>query len=100
MEFKSGLKSQISVSWINPYKEVKLIVSGETAMLVFDDNKPWNEKLAIYPYEVIFSEKNINLKKTYVKYLEIPEEEPLKIECQHFLDVVKKNIKPITDGTE
>tara|TARA_Y200000002_G_scaffold369557_1_gene363825 strand:+ start:1911 stop:2882 length:972 start_codon:yes stop_codon:yes gene_type:complete len=100
MEFNSGLKSQISVSWINPYKEVKLIISGETAILVFDDTKPWNEKLAIYPYEVVSYKKNINLKKTYVKYLEIPEEEPLKIECQHFLDVVEKNIKPITDGAE
>ena len=100
MEFKSGLKSQISVSWINPYKEVKLIISGENAMIVFDDTKPWNEKLAIYPYEVVSYKKNINLKKTYVKYLEIPEEEPLKIECQHFLDVVEKNIKPLTDGAE
>ena len=93
MEFKSGLKSHISVSWLHPYKEHKLVVSGKSAMLVFDDTKLWNEKLALYPYEVVFSKGIINLKKSDVKYLEVPEEEPLKNECQHFIDVVEKKIK-------
>lgn len=100
MEFKSGLKSHISVSWLHPYKEHKLVVSGKSAMLVFDDTKPWNEKLALYPYEVVSSKGIINLKKSDVKYLEVPEEEPLKNECQDFIDVVEKNIKPMTDGDE
>ena len=100
MEFKSGLKSHISVSWLHPYKEHKLVVSGKSAMLVFDDTKPWNEKLALYPYEVVSSKGIINLKKSDVKYLEVPEEEPLKNECQDFIDVVEKNIKPMTDGVE
>ena len=100
MEFKSGLKSHISVSWLHPYKEHKLVVSGKSAMLVFDDTKPWNEKLALYPYEVVSSKGIINLRKSDVKYLEVTEEEPLKNECQDFIDVVEKNIKPMTDGDE
>ena len=100
MEFKSGLKSHISVSWLHPYKEHKLVVSGKSAILVFDDTKPWNEKLALYPYEVVSSKGIINLRKSDVKYLEVPEEEPLKNECQDFIDVVEKNIKPMTDGAE
>ena len=100
MEFKSGLKSHISVSWLHPYKEHKLVVSGKSAILVFDDTKPWNEKLAIYPYEVVSSKGIINLKKSDVKYLEVPEEEPLKNECQHFIDVVEKDIKTMIDGSE
>lgn len=100
MEFKSGLKSHISVSWLHPYKEHKLVVSGKSAILVFDDTKPWNEKLALYPYEVVSSKGIINLKKSDVKYLEVLEEEPLKNECQDFIDVVEKNIKPMTDGDE
>ena len=100
MEFKSGLKSHISVSWLNLFKEVKLVVSGKSAMLVFDDTKPWNEKLALYPYEVVSYKGIINLKKSDVKYLEVPEEEPLKNECQHFIDVVEKDMQPQTDGAE
>ncbi len=100
MDFKSGLKSHISVSWLNPYKDVKLVVVGKSKMIVFDDTKLWNEKLALYPYELTLNKKTINLKKSYVKYLEVPEEEPLKIECQHFSDVIEKNINPITGGQE
>jgi UDP-2-acetamido-3-amino-2,3-dideoxy-glucuronate N-acetyltransferase len=100
MKFKSGLKSHISVSWLHPHKEHKLVVVGQSAMLVFDDAKPWHEKLALYPYEVVSSKKLINLQNFNVQYAKVTEEEPLKNECQHFLDVVEKDIQPLTDGAE
>jgi UDP-2-acetamido-3-amino-2,3-dideoxy-glucuronate N-acetyltransferase len=100
MEFPSGLKSHISVSWLNPYKEVKLVLTGSSAMLVFDDTKPWHEKLALYSYEVMSSKNLMNLQNSNVQYVEVLEEEPLKNECQYFLDAVEKNIKPLTDGSE
>lgn len=100
LQFKSGLKSHISVSWLNPYKENKLVVVGQSAMLVFDDIKPWHEKLALYPYEVVSSKNLINLKNSNFQYIKITEEEPLKKECQHFIDVVEKDIQPLTDGAE
>ena len=100
LQFKSGLKSYISVSWLHPYKEHKLVVVGQSAMLVFDDTKPWHEKLALYPYEVISSKNLINLQNSNVQYIKVLEEEPLKKECQHFLDVVEKDIRPLTDGSE
>ena len=100
LQFKSGLKSHISLSWLHPYKEHKLVIVGQSAMLVFDDTKPWHEKLAIYPYEVMSSKNLINLQISNVQYVKVIEEEPLKKECQHFLDVVEKDIKPLTDGSE
>ena len=100
LAFKSGLKSHISVSWLHPHKEHKLVVIGKTAMLVFDDTKVWNEKLALHSYEVASTKKLINLNKSDVKYLEVIEDEPLKNECQHFIDVVEKDIQPLTGGAE
>ena len=100
LEFKSGLKSHILVSWLNPFKENKLVVVGESAMLVFDDTKPWDEKLALYPFKVVFSKNLINLENTKAQYIKVREEEPLKNECQHFIDVVEKDITPLTDGDE
>ena len=100
LQFKSGLKSHISVSWLHPYKEHKLVLVGQSAMLVFDDTKPWHEKLALYPYEVISSKILINFQNSNVQYIKVLEEEPLKKECQHFLDVVEKDIRPLTDGSE
>ena len=100
LQFKSGLKSHISVSWLHPYKEHKLVVVGQSAMLVFDDTKSWHEKLALYAYEVVSSKKLINLQTSNVQYVKVTEEEPLKNECQHFIDVVEKDMQPLTDGTE
>jgi predicted dehydrogenase len=100
LQFKSGLKSHISVSWLHPYKEHKLVVVGQSAMLVFDDTKSWQEKLALYPYEAVSSKNLINLKNSNAQYIKVIEEEPLKNECQHFIDVVEKDIQPLTDGVE
>lgn len=102
LDFKSGIKTKISISWLNPFKEVKLTIVGKKATIVFDDTKNWNEKLTIYSYD--FSHKinfiNRYLKHTSVEYIKVPQEEPLKIECQHFIDVIEKNIEPKTNGYE
>jgi predicted dehydrogenase len=100
LQFKSGLKSHISVSWLHPYKEHKLVVVGQSAILVFDDTKPCHEKLALYPFKVVSSKNLINLQNSNVQYVKVMEEEPLKNECQHFIDVVEKDIQPLTDGVE
>jgi UDP-2-acetamido-3-amino-2,3-dideoxy-glucuronate N-acetyltransferase len=100
MEFKSALKAHISVSWLHPYKEQKLVVVGENAMAVFDDTKPWNEKLALYHHSVKSSGGIPTLEKAEVEYLEVSQSEPLKNECQHFIDVVSGNILPLTNGDE
>ncbi len=100
MEFPSGLKSNISVSWINPNKEVKLALIGSLAMLVFDDTKPWDEKLSLCSYDIKRTENIININKFSLKHIKVMEEEPLKNECKHFIEVVDKDIQPITDGIE
>ena len=97
MEFKSGLKSHISVSWLNPYKEQKLVVVGKSAILVFDDTKSWSEKLAFYSHKIEYYNNLPVLKKTIENYIKVNEEEPLKNECQHFVSVVEGNLKPLTD---
>lgn len=100
MTFKSGLKSHISVSWLYPYKEQKLVVIGKTAMLVFDDTKPWKEKLSIQRYQAEINQGSPSLKKNDLEFIEVIEDEPLKNECQHFINVVENNIKPITNEHE
>ena len=100
LQFKSGLKSHISVSWLHPYKEHKLVVAGQSAMLVFDDTKSWHEKLALYPFKVVSSKNLINLQNSGTQYVKVMEEEPLKNECQHFINVVEKDMHLLTDGAE
>tara|TARA_B100000401_G_scaffold438443_1_gene387181 strand:+ start:1059 stop:2024 length:966 start_codon:yes stop_codon:yes gene_type:complete len=100
MAFDSKLKAHIHVSWIHPYKEHKLVICGDKAMAVFDDTKSWNEKLAIYEHKINFIGGDPSLTKADPKYIIVEQSEPLKNECQHFIDVVEGNSKPLTDGME
>ncbi|MDC0010719.1 Gfo/Idh/MocA family oxidoreductase [Porticoccaceae bacterium] len=100
MEFNSGLKAHVSVSWLHPYKEQKLVVVGKKAMAVFDDTKPWVEKLALYRHVVRSSGSLPSLEKAEVEYIEVSQSEPLRNECQHFVDVVSGDITPLTNGKE
>lgn len=100
LEFQFGLKAHISVSWINPCKEQKLVVIGESAMIVFDDTQPWDQKLALYAHGIDLSGDLPHLDKSEVQYVDVAQSEPLKNECQHFLDVVNGHLTPLTDGGE
>lgn len=100
MEFSLGLKSHIFVSWLHPYKEHQLVVVGEQSMAVFDDTKPWSEKLALYRHFVTPSDAPPRLEKADVEYLEVRQAEPLRRECEHFADVVTGKALPLTDAKE
>jgi UDP-2-acetamido-3-amino-2,3-dideoxy-glucuronate N-acetyltransferase len=100
MAFTSGLKAHISVSWLHPYKEQKLVVIGELAMAVFDDTQPWEQKLALYRQNIDLTGEVPNLGKSDVQYINVAQSEPLKNECQHFIDVVNGRLMPLTDGDE
>jgi UDP-2-acetamido-3-amino-2,3-dideoxy-glucuronate N-acetyltransferase len=100
MAFNSGLKAHISVSWLHPYKEQKLVLIGDSAMAVFDDTKPWAEKLAIYRHIVDSSGALPHLAKSEVEYWDVQQSEPLRNECQHFVDVVSGELAPLTNGRE
>jgi predicted dehydrogenase/acetyltransferase-like isoleucine patch superfamily enzyme len=100
LEFPSGLRAHIFVSWLHPFKEQKLVVVGDRKMAVFDDTQLWNDKLLLYPHEIKWKNHMPVPTKADPERVDIPEEEPLRQECQHFLACVSNGSKPITDGVE
>ena len=100
MKFKSGVKAQVSLSWLHPFKEQKLCVIGEKGMAVFDDTETWDKKLALYHHGVTSAGGTITLEKDDVEYPVIPQSEPLQNECLHFIKVITEKIQPLTDGNE
>jgi len=97
-----NVKAHIHVSWLHPFKEQKLTLVGSKAMAVFDDTKPWKEKLAVYR-EYLDSSGDGSLplpRKAEPEYPSIPEEEPLLQECAHFLHCCQTRQRPKTDGEE
>lgn len=101
LSFSTGLKAHVYVSWLNPFKEQKLTVVGSRGMAVFDDTRPWAEKLAIYRDYLGWDARQQPLpNKVAAEFAAIPEAEPLRAECQHFLDCCCDRRPPRTDGTE
>ncbi len=89
IEMEDGIIAHISDSWITPMKHVNLLVRGTKATAIFNDTFKEN-KLVIYD-NCTPAQQNIE----YPDYLEI---EPLKLECQHFLNCIEKSQTPRTDG--
>jgi len=100
MAFPSGGRAHVFVSWLHPFKEQRLVVVGEDGMMVFDDTKPWEEKLALYAHCIDQTNSVPTVIKSEPEYIAAPPGEPLKLECEHFLDCIRGNRKPITDGEE
>jgi UDP-2-acetamido-3-amino-2,3-dideoxy-glucuronate N-acetyltransferase len=99
MEFRSGAKGHIFVSWLHPYKEQKLIVVGNQGMAVFDDVEP-ERKLVLLNHTVEWVGRFPIPHMEEAKPVPLLREEPLRVECQHFLECIATRRKPDTDGEE
>ncbi len=82
------------------FKEQKLVVVGDRKMAVFDDMQPWEDKLLLYPHEIHWRNNLPVPAKAEPEQVEISQEEPLRVECQHFLDCIIQGKCPLTDGEE
>ena len=96
--FPSGVQAHIFVSWLHPVKEQRLVVVGSEKMAVFDDTA--EHKLILYPHKVEWKNRVPTAIKAKAEIVPLAEGEPLKAECQHFLDCVKSATPPLTDGRE
>jgi UDP-2-acetamido-3-amino-2,3-dideoxy-glucuronate N-acetyltransferase len=100
MEFDSGVKAHLFVSWLHPTKEQRLIVVCEKAMLVFDDREPVDGKLKIYTHDIDMSNGIPNINKDDGKNIPLEPSEPLVNECEEFINCIKNNRLPVTDSEE
>ncbi|KPJ67949.1 MAG: oxidoreductase [Syntrophobacter sp. DG_60] len=98
MDFASGVKAHIFVSWLHPFKEQKLVVVGDKKMAVFDDVS--EEKLFLYPHKIQWVQRIPVACKAEAEIVPVEMEEPLKLECRHFLQCIKNNGIPKTGGHE
>lgn len=100
LEFPSGLKAHVFVSWLHPFKEQMLVVVGDRCMAVFKDTVPWGEKLVLYPHNIRWENGMPIPDKKEAKRVVVDESEPLKSECRHFMDCIASRKPPITDAQE
>jgi len=95
--FKSGVKAHIFVSWLHPFKEQKLTVVGARKMAVFDDMET-ERKLVLYSHRINWVDRVPVAQKEEGKVVPIPPAEPLRLECEHFIQCLSTRGRPRTDG--
>ena len=100
LTFPGGEQAHIFVSWLHPFKEQKLVVVGEHAMAVFDDGEGWDRKLLMYAHRVEWRQAVPVPQKAEPEPVALDQGEPLRLECQHFLDCIRTGATPRTDGRE
>jgi UDP-2-acetamido-3-amino-2,3-dideoxy-glucuronate N-acetyltransferase len=98
--FPGGRHGHVFASWLHPFKEHRLVVIGETASAVFDDVRPWDQKLVIYPYSLRSGHGAPDPVKGDAEAVVLTQDEPLKRECAHFLASCRNRSQPRTDAGE
>lgn len=106
LSFQGGRFATIHNSWLDPRKVREMTIVCSKRMIVYDDVEPL-EKIKIYdtrvevpPHYDTFAEfqYSYHYGDIYTPY--IKQEEPLKSECQHFLDCIIQGKHPISDGRQ
>lgn len=106
LNFDNGGFATIHSSWLDPNKVREMVIVGSKRMIVYDDNQPL-EKIKIYdkrvetpPHYDTFAEfqYSYHYGDMYAPY--IKQVEPLKVECQHFLDCIRSGKMPDTSGLD
>ena len=104
LHFPNEVMADIRVSWLDPCKIRRITVVGSQKMVVYDDTEP-TEKIKIYDKGVVVPGYSDTLEQFYLSYHygnvtspPISPEEPLKLECMHFLDCIRSGKTPRSNG--
>ena len=100
IRFDTGLAAHLHLSWLDPHKMRKLTVVGSERMASLDD-MALERKLTVW-------DKGFDPSAdTYGEYITrsgavwspaVPNQEPLRLECEHFVDCIQNGRTPHTDG--
>ena len=100
LDFGDGVQAHVFVSWLHPYKEQRLVVVGDAAMAVFNDVADGADKLLLFPHRAEWDGGLPVISKADAEPMAYADGEPLRIECQAFLDAVAGRSTPPSDAAE
>jgi predicted dehydrogenase len=103
LNFSDRSMAHIHVSWLDPHKVRRIIIVGSKKMAVFDDVES-TEKLRIYDkgaaantdYNSFAEYVSLRFGDVVIPYVKVTE--PLRLECQHFLECIHTRGRPRSDG--
>jgi predicted dehydrogenase len=100
LRFPSGVVAHLHLSWLDPHKERRLTVVGAKRMATFDDmavegkltvyDKGFDEDVRSWGEYIARSGESFSPR--------IANAEPLRIECEHFVQCIRDGATPRSDG--
>jgi predicted dehydrogenase len=104
LAFATGISAHLHLSWLDPHTIRRLTIVGADRMAVFDDIEP-ERKLTLYEKSA-FSRKT----DTFGEYVQVTvgdivcprvsADEPLRVECEHFVTSIRSPVAPLAGGRE
>jgi predicted dehydrogenase len=100
LRFPSGLAAHLHLSWLDPHKERRFTIVGSKRMATFDD---MDIERKVTVYDKTYGENA----SSYGEYITrsgdihspaIDNREPLRLECEHFIESIRANTRPRSDG--
>ncbi len=106
LEFPHHIRASIHVSWLDPNKVRQITVVGSKKMAVYDDVATL-DKIRVYDKGVdvpapttSFGEFQLSYRYGEIRIPHVASTEPLRLECQHFLECVQRGSQPLSDGAQ
>ncbi len=100
LRFPSGVVAHLHLSWLDPHKERRLTVVGARRMATFDDMQ-LEGKLTVYDKgfdEDVRSWGEYIARSGEIFSPQISSVEPLRVECEHFIECIRTGATPRSDG--
>lgn len=101
---ENNIIAHINVSWVSPVKIRQTLIGGSNKMILYDDNHP-SEKIKVYDSGVEMFKTKEDLYHMQVQYRvgdmwapKVENLEALALETEHFVECIKEQKTPITDG--
>ena len=106
LAFPNRVRAAVHVSWLDPNKVRRLTVVGSRKMAVYDDVEAL-EKIRIYDKGVeppaataSFGDFQLSYRYGDIMIPHIAVTEPLRLECEHFLECIRSGMQPLSDGRQ
>ncbi len=100
LRFPSGTVAHLHLSWLDPHKERRLTVVGSRRMATFDDMR-LEGKVTVYDKGFDQDARSWGeyiARSGEIRSPQIPNVEPLRVECEHFVTCLRTGATPRSDG--
>ena len=106
LSYSNGVVGNIQVSWIDSNKIREVVVIGDRRRVVFNDLdalepvRVFEKGIEVSGDVTSFGEFKLQLRDGDIYSPKVDMREPLRVQCEHFIECIRDNRAPLTDGAD